>query len=155
MINIQVNEDTEELWKSLDVPFDVLEEAANETLYQSAATGTTELTIVLGSDELLHDLNQEYLHIDAPTDVLSFGADFTDPDTEASYLGDVVISLPRAISQAGASDHPLKDELQLLVVHGVLHLMGYDHVEEGEKANMQKMQDAILKQLGSTPGPLL
>jgi len=155
MINIQVNEDVEQLWESLGVPFDALEEAANETLYQTRAAGDTELTIVLGSDELLHELNQEYLEIDAPTDVLSFTADFTDPDTEANYLGDIIISVPRAISQAEASAHPLKDELQLLVVHGVLHLMGYDHAEQDEKVSMQEMQDAILKQLGSIPGPVL
>jgi probable rRNA maturation factor len=155
MIHIQVNEDIEELWQSSDVPFEALEEAAEEALYQTETAGDAELTIVLGSDELLHEMNQEYLEIDAPTDVLSFTADFTDPDTQANYLGDIIISVPRAIAQAEASAHPLKDELQLLVVHGVLHLTGYDHAEQDEKASMQAMQDAILKRLGSMPGPEL
>lgn len=153
MIYIQVNEDVEQLWDNLDVPFDVLEEAANEALFQIRAPGDAELTIVIGSDELLQDMNQEYLEINAPTDVLSFTADFTDPDTEASYLGDIVISLPRAVDQAKAGEHPVKDELQLLVVHGVLHLMGYDHAEDDERLPMQHMQNAILRQLGSAPGP--
>jgi probable rRNA maturation factor len=155
MIHIQVNEDIEELWESLDVPFDALEDAAEEALYQTEAAGDAELTIVLGSDELLQTMNQKYLEIDAPTDVLSFSADFTDPDTEANYLGDIIISVPRAASQAEASAHPLQDELQLLVVHGVLHLMEYDHAEPDEKPTMQEMQDAILKALGSSPGPVL
>lgn len=155
MINFQVNEDVEQLWESLDVPFEALEEAANEALYQTRASGDAELTIVLGTDELLQDLNQEYLEIDSPTDVLSFPVEFTDPDTEANYLGDIIISVPRAVSQAEAGLHPIKDELQLLVVHAVLHLMGYDHAEDDEKVSMQQMQDAILKQLGSTPGPVM
>lgn len=155
MINIQVNEDVEQLWESLDIACEVLEEAAGETLYQTEASGESDLTIVLGSDEMLQDMNQEYLEINAPTDVLSFGASFTDPDTEARYLGDIIISVPRAISQAQAGAHPVKDELQLLVVHGVLHLLGYDHADPDEKASMQEMQDAILQQLGSAAGPVL
>lgn len=155
MIHIQVNEDAEQLWESLGVSFDALEEAAKEALYQTRAAGDVELTIVLGMDELLHDMNEEFLDIDAPTDVLSFSADFTDPDTQADYLGDIVISIPRAIAQAAAAAHPVKDELYLLVVHGVLHLMGYDHTEDEEKLPMQEMQDAILKALGSAPGPAL
>lgn len=155
MIYIQVNEDIEQFWDSLDVPFDALEEAAKEALFQTHATGDAELTIVISSDELLQDMNQKYLGVDAPTDVLSFNADFTDPDNEANYLGDIIISIHRAVAQAEASAHPLKDELQLLIVHGVLHLMGYDHLEDYEKQPMQEKQDAILKQLGSTPGPSL
>ena len=155
MIYIQVNEDVEQLWDSQGIPFDALEEAANEALYQARAPGDAELTIVLGSDELLHDMNQEYLEIDAPTDVLSFTAEFTDPDTEATYLGDIVISVPRAVTQAEAGGHPVQNELQLLVVHGVLHLMGYDHAEDDERLSMQEMQDAILKTLGNATGPAL
>jgi probable rRNA maturation factor len=155
MIYIQVNEDTEHLWDSLNISFEILEEAANQALFQARASGDSELTIAIASDELLHDLNQKYLGIDSPTDVLSFNADFTDPDSEANYLGDIVISIPRAITQAQASDHPVKDELQLLVVHGVLHLVGYDHAENDDRYSMQEMQNAILKQLGSTATAVL
>lgn len=155
MIYIQVNEDVEELWESLDVPYEALDEAAKETLFHTRTLGDIELTIVLGSDELLQAMNQEYLGIDAPTDVLSFSSDFTDPDTEAVYLGDLVISLPRAQSQAEASHHPLKDEIQLLVVHGVLHLRGYDHADAEQRLTMQTAQDAILKELGNSAGVIL
>ena len=86
--------------------------------------------------------------MDAPTDVLSFPSGEVDPDTSSLYLGDVVISLPRAQEQASAEGHPLADELQLLVVHGILHLLGYDHEESKDKKRMRDMQDKILKQLG-------
>ena len=64
------------------------------------------------------------------------------------YLGDVVISLPRAQEQASVEGHPIEDELQLLVVHGILHLLGYDHEESMDKKRMRVKQDRILKQLG-------
>jgi probable rRNA maturation factor len=155
MINIQVDEHVEGLWEGLGISFETLEEAAHETLYQTSSAGDSELTIVLSPDELLHEMNQEFLEIDAPTDVLSFPADFTDPDTQANYLGDILISIPTAIAQSQAGGHPLKDELQLLVVHGVLHLAGYDHAEAEDRLTMQEIQDVILKQLGCSVRPTL
>jgi probable rRNA maturation factor len=86
--------------------------------------------------------------VDSPTDVLSFSADFEDPDLENRYLGDVVISLPRAIHQAQARGHNTEQELQLLVVHGVLHLLGYDHLTGDDKNQMWSLQDQILNDLG-------
>ena len=83
-----------------------------------------------------------------PTDVLSFPASETDPDTGASYIGDILISIPRAQAQADAAGHPLEAEVQLLVVHGVLHLLGYDHADAEEKALMWKAQAEILTGLG-------
>ena len=125
----------------------LLEVAARTTLEeQSAPDG--DITIVLSDDRQLHDLNREYLGIDAPTDVLSFPASESDPETGASYLGDIIISVERAESQARAAKHELKSELQLLVVHGVLHLLGHDHAEAGEKARMWAAQAEVLKRLG-------
>jgi probable rRNA maturation factor len=79
---------------------------------------------------------------------LSFLAGETDPETDLIYLGDVLISYQRAQVQAAAGGHPVEDELQLLVVHGVLHLLGFDHAEETEKAKMWAEQSKILSQLG-------
>jgi len=93
-------------------------------------------------------LNREYLGIDAPTDVLSFPASETDPETGARYIGDILISIPRARGQATAAGHPLESEVQLLVVHGVLHLLGHDHAQAEEKARMWKAQAEILESLG-------
>ncbi|HLA08708.1 MAG TPA: rRNA maturation RNase YbeY, partial [Anaerolineales bacterium] len=84
----------------------------------------------------------------APTDVLSFPASETDPETGSRYLGDILLSIPRAQEQATAAGHALDSEVQLLVVHGVLHLLGYDHAEAKEKRKMWKAQEEILVQLG-------
>ena len=106
------------------------------------------IAIVLTDDAQLHKLNREYLGVDAPTDVLSFPASETDPETGAVYLGDILISIPRATEQAQAAGHPLEAEVQLLVVHGTLHLLGHDHAEAEEKARMWKIQDEVMSRLG-------
>lgn len=112
-----------------------------------------EVTVVIGSDDLLQQLNRDYRGIDLPTDVLSFS---TRAETEAAevfvtapeavhYLGDVVIAFPAAERQAIAAGHSLADELSLLTVHGVLHLLGYDHATEEQEADMWARQAAILQ----------
>jgi len=134
----------------------LLERAARFTLDTSAwlsaglesAPANADLTIVLTDDAQLHELNREYLGVDAPTDVLSFPASETDPETGATYLGDILISIPRATQQAQASGHPVEAEVQLLVVHGTLHLLGHDHAETEEKARMWKAQDEVMSRLG-------
>jgi probable rRNA maturation factor len=133
---------------SLALPFDVslLERAARAALEHQSAHG--DLTIVLADDAQLRDLNRDYLGLDAPTDVLSFPASETDPETGAPYLGDILLSIPRADAQARAAGHPLEDEACLLVVHGVLHLLGHDHATARQKAKMWKAQTEILASLG-------
>jgi probable rRNA maturation factor len=126
----------------------LLQQAALRTIEHQKVTGPSDLTIVLSNDEHLHELNRLYLGMDAPTDVLSFPFDETDPDTGSRYLGDIIISLSRAATQAEAVDHPVGDELQLLVVHGTLHLLGHDHAEPEEKARMWQAQSEILASLG-------
>ena len=133
-----------------EFPFqeDLLERAARTALEHEGETLDSELTIVLTNDARLQELNRDYLGIDAPTDVLSFPASELDPETGARYLGDILISVPRAESQATAARHPLESEVQLLVVHGVLHLLGHDHAEAAEKARMWKAQAEVLERLG-------
>ena len=106
------------------------------------------MTIVLTDDRQLHELNLDYLGVDAPTDVLSFPAGEVDPETEELYLGDIAISIPRAAQQAQTGGHPVEAEAQLLVVHGTLHLLGYDHSTEEEKAVMWAEQARVLEKLG-------
>ena len=125
---------------------DILERASAAVLERQSADG--DLTIVLTDDAQLHELNRDYLGIDAPTDVLSFPASETDPETARRYLGDILISVPRAEEQARAAGHELEAEVQLLAVHGTLHLLGYDHAEVEEKARMWKAQAEILERLG-------
>jgi probable rRNA maturation factor len=101
----------------------------------------------------LHQLNLEYRGIDTPTDVLAFSAreDLREPgvvfvvapEAEA-YLGDVIISYPRATRQAEVAGHSVANELCLLAVHGVLHLLGYDHATAEEESAMWAVQDAVL-----------
>src|SRR4030095_12893183 len=114
-------------------PQDLLERAARTALEHQSQSLESDLSIILTDDARLHELNLNYLGIDAPTDVLSFPASETDPESGTRYLGDILISIPRAQSQADAAGHPLESEVQLLVVHGVLHLLGHDHADPEEK----------------------
>jgi probable rRNA maturation factor len=124
----------------------LIEGAVCETLALQAAAG--DLTVVLSDDAQVRELNRKYLGIDASTDVLSFPAAETDPETGEAYLGDVIISVPQAEMQARAAGHPLESEIQLLVVHGVLHLLGHDHAEPDARASMWAVQAGVLRRLG-------
>jgi probable rRNA maturation factor len=126
----------------------LLQRAALFTLEQESAPADADMTIVLTDDAQLHELNREFLGVDAPTDVLSFPASESDPETGSPYLGDILISIPRATEQAQAAGHPVEAEVQLLVVHGTLHLMGHDHAETEEKERMWKAQAEVLVRLG-------
>lgn len=131
-------------------PFEneLVERAAQLALQHQSAPAQAELTIVLTDDDQLRELNREYLGDDSATDVLSFPAAEANPETGAPYLGDVLVSMPRAAQQAQAAGHGLAAEVQLLVVHGVLHLLGHDHGQAADKARMWAAQAAILEQLG-------
>lgn len=122
--------------------------AAQLTLDLENVSSESSLSIVIGDDAFLKKLNQKYRNTNTPTDVLSFPSGEQDPDTNSLYLGDVIISLQRAEHQAATGGYSVADELQLLVIHGTLHLLGYDHVEPAEKNRMQSIQDRVLTQLG-------
>ena len=126
----------------------LLQRAARLTLDLESAPVDADITIVLTDDAQLHELNKEFLGVDAPTDVLSFPASESDPETGTPYLGDILISIPRAKEQAQASGHSVEAEVQLLVVHGTLHLMGHDHAEAEEKARMWAAQAEVMSRLG-------
>jgi probable rRNA maturation factor len=126
----------------------LLEKTAQAVFDHQLAAPETVVTLVVSDDAQLQQLNRQFLGVDAPTDVLSFPAGYTDPDSGAPYLGDVLISYPRAETQAAAAGHPVENELQLLVVHGLLHLLGHDHLEEDDKAGMWAAQAEILDRLG-------
>lgn len=112
-------------------------------------TRPAELTLVITDDDGIQSLNRDFLDNDAPTDVLAFSAldddgPFVAAPEAGGYLGDVIISYPRAVAQAQERGQSPGQELDLLVVHGILHLLGYDHAEDEEKAVMWAKQDAIL-----------
>jgi len=102
--------------------------------------------LVLTGDKKIKELNNQFRGIDMPTDVLSFPTESRQKGTH--YLGDVIISVPRAKDQSKEAGHSLNEELVLLAVHGVLHLLGYDHSDAAGKAEMWKAQEAILRKLG-------
>lgn len=146
MINILINAAYQDL-----IDPAVLEKAATAALQaRNDNSFDGDLSVVLEDDPYLHDLNKQYLDVDSPTDVLSFpsGEEGVDPETGVLYLGDVIISYPRALEQSAAAGHAVLDELQLLVVHGVLHLRSFDHAEPEEKAEMWSLQAEILRGLG-------
>ena len=119
-------------------------------------TGTaarSAFSLKITGDEEIQALNRDYLGKDAPTDVLSFPVAFDDPESGSPYLGDIIISLPTARQQAESGGHAVEDEIQLLLVHGMLHLLGYDHTTPEEKAAMWALQDRILTQLGIQAKP--
>ena len=136
----------ESTFDPLPVTAESIERAASAVLQLRSAAG--DLSIILTGDARLQQLNRDYLGIDAPTDVLSFPASEMDPETSALYLGDVLISISRARRQARMAGHPLEAELQLLVVHGVLHLLGYDHAEPEDKERMWAVQVQALESIG-------
>lgn len=148
MIVIQIAEELASIDFGLPIDPVLLQHAAREVMDYIGGDTDVDITIILTDDAQIHELNKQYRGIDAPTDVLSFPSGDTDPDSNRLYLGDVVISYPRAQAQAEAGGHPVEAELQLLVVHGVLHLSGYDHVEEQGKSGMRAAQAEILVLLG-------
>jgi len=112
----------------------------------------SEVTVVVTSDEVVAELNLHYRGVEGPTDVLSFAAresapGFVSAPEVGSYLGDVLVALPFVRRQAEALGRDVDDELRLLVVHGTLHLLGYDHADPDEEAEMWARQDAILTTL--------
>jgi probable rRNA maturation factor len=145
------------LMKRYDVEFQIeseveagllarLNRAAETVLRDQGVQSPAALAILLTGDEQLQELNRTYLGYDEPTDVLSFPAGESFPKTE-SYLGDIAISVPMAERQAAREKHTLAGELVLLVIHGILHLLGYDHVDPSDQDEMWDIQQRILTEL--------
>lgn len=132
--------------RPLPVAKESIQRAARAALTHESAEG--DLSVVLTDDAHLQELNRDFLGVDGPTDVLSFPSDESDPQSGRKYLGDILISVPRAAQQAQAAGHAVEAEVQLLVIHGVLHLLRHDHAEAAEKRRMWAAQAAILQSIG-------
>ena len=107
------------------------------------------LSIVLTNDEVIHEYNRNFRSVDRPTDVLSFPSDegdglLTPPD---GFLGDIMISVPRAKEQGTALGHSTEREILFLTVHGVLHLLGYDHMRQEDEMEMFQVQREIVNSI--------
>ena len=113
-----------------------------------------EISVTFVNDEQIHELNREYRNIDRPTDVLSFplgenGVYDSNPESGAKMLGDVVISMETALSQAEKYGHSFMREVAYLTAHSVLHLLGYDHETGGlDKVRMREKEETVMNQLG-------
>lgn len=113
-----------------------------------------EVSVRFVDNETIHELNAQYRNIDRPTDVLSFPLGEDDEydinyDTGAKLLGDIVISVERAIEQANEYNHSLQREIGFLTVHSMLHLLGYDHENGGlEQVRMREKEETVLTKLG-------
>jgi probable rRNA maturation factor len=124
-----------------------VESVAQRALTTHGVTDTVELSILITGDETLHELNRTYRGQDKPTDVLSFGQDGDNmplPPGMPRLLGDIVISYPRVVAQAAHAGWSAEDELAWLVIHGVLHLLGYDDEDEEGRAAMWSLGEQAL-----------
>jgi probable rRNA maturation factor len=130
---------------------DPLHRAALETLAHQHVDESYVLVIVVTDDDTLRELNRRHRGVDEPTDVLAFPGQALGPFVAAPdqprHLGDVVVSFQRAEAQAADAGHDAQAELQLLVAHGVLHLLGYDDGTEEQQARMWAVQAEILRAL--------
>ena len=135
----------------------LIKKAVNMALDAEGVDVPCIISVMLTDDEGIHQVNREFRGVDRPTDVLSFplneltAGEFDpdaceqDMDTGSIMLGDMMISIPRCEAQGEEFGHGYKRELMYLTVHSVLHLLGYDHVVEGEmKAQMRKREKAIM-----------
>jgi probable rRNA maturation factor len=121
-----------------------------------------ELSLLITDDATVRELNKKYRGKDKSTDVLSFAleadkrsndsAGFVMPPGEMVHLGEVIVSYPKAAEQAAERKHPVEDELALLVVHGVLHLLGYDHDKPGREREMRSLEQRALSAVQGRTG---
>jgi probable rRNA maturation factor len=127
------------------IDIDSINKAGQTTLDLDPSRSKVDLSVAILDNAGIKELNLQFRGINQPTDVLSFPDEEIDPDTKNLYIGDVIISYPYALEQSKKAGHPLKNELQLLTIHGVLHLLGYDHSNKKEKKLMWEKQEEILQ----------
>ena len=141
--------------ENLDVPQEALDAVRRAVLTVGELYGVmdAEVSVTLTDDAHIHVLNRDYRGVDRPTDVLSFALTESEEPAilDAPYgvvLGDLVISLERAAAQAEEYGHSVLRELSFLTVHGMLHLLGYDHIEEEDRVEMEEEQRHVMDVLG-------
>ena len=155
---------------SVTLPFsaeEIVKLVAEKVLDTEDCPYEAQINVLLTDNEGIHTFNKEYRGIDRETDVLSFPnldfekegefiiseeqeADYFDPDTGELILGDIIISLDKVQEQSESYGHSLQREFAFLVAHSMLHLCGYDHMEEAEAAVMEQKQEAVLGALNIT-----
>ena len=157
-----------EVNRELDFDYEeVIEAVINKTLKTENCPYETEVNVLLTGNGEIHTANKEFRGIDRPTDVLSFPmvdydypSDFSyveanpesyiNPETDELLLGDIMISVDKVYEHADEYGHSRKREFAFLIAHSMLHLLGYDHIDEAERKVMEVKQEAILDALGIT-----
>ncbi len=166
-MTIWMEKETEE---EIDFAYEsVVEDVVRQSIQMEHCPFECEVNVTFTDNEGIRNMNREFRELDVPTDVLSFPmieysvpADFSaldkemdtagnfNPETGELLLGDIVISLERAREQAEEYGHSLKREISFLIAHSMLHLFGYDHMEDEERLVMEDKQEAVLQSLGIT-----
>ena len=154
--------------RGLDFDYEeVIKTVISKTLETENCPYETEVNVLLTGNGEIHTANKEFRGIDRPTDVLSFPmvdyeqpSDFSsveknpesylNPETDELLLGDIMISVDKVYEQANEYGHSRKREFAFLIAHSMLHLLGYDHIDEAERKVMEEKQEAILDALGIT-----
>lgn len=146
---------------------EIINKVVWETLEYEKCPYEAEVNVLFTDNDGIHAINREHRNIDAPTDVLSFPMvdyntpssfelaeaseeDYFNPDTGELMLGDIILSVDKILEQADKYGHSVTRELAFLVAHSMLHLLGYDHMEEGEAKIMEAKQNEILNHLNIT-----
>ena len=154
--------------KRLDLPYEeIINDMVLASLDYEECPYEAEVNVILADNEAIQEINREQRGIDAPTDVLSFPMvdydrpsdfshveqaveDYFNPETGELMLGDIVVSVDKVEEQADRYGHSRTRELAFLVAHSMLHLFGYDHMEDGEREQMEERQRRILETRGYT-----
>ncbi len=153
MLTVELIDETEQLEAEV---MDEIENLLQHAAQQETIEKTAELSVTFVDNERIQQINAEYRDIDRPTDVISFALEdevegeleiVQSPD-QPVLLGDIIISIDKAKEQADEYNHSFMRELGFLAVHGFLHLLGYDHMDEEEEKKMFKRQDIILDSYG-------
>ena len=162
-MTISIEYETE---KKLELDYErIIREIILASLDYEECPYEAEVSVILTDNEGIREINRDYRQIDAPTDVLSFpmvdfekesdfshvedaAEDYFDPETGELVLGDIIISVEKVIEQAEKYGHSQERELAFLVAHSMLHLCGYDHMEDAEREIMEQKQREILTEKG-------
>ncbi len=143
--------------KAVKIPTGIrllIRRCCHAVLEQEGFEGSAEVSVRFVDNEQIHELNKQFRNIDRPTDVLSFplgenGKYDVNLDTGAKLLGDIVISMEKAVEQAKEYNHPLQREISFLTVHSMLHLLGYDHEQGGiAEVHMREKEETVLTKIG-------
>lgn len=130
----------------------IINKVCHEVARVYGLTEEEEISVLLCDNEKIHEINRAYRHIDRPTDVISFalneGDSYADDGEESHLLGDMIISLERTEEQAKEYGHSFERELAYLTTHSCLHILGYDHMTDEDKAEMRAEEEHVLGNLG-------